>query len=202
LESKRIGALELIQIIVNDHFVQTDNGVLPRIDIHLRVELLFWNLIEYALVLKVRCYPRIHPAYIKHAFFGQGGIRYYPKDFVQVLLDSQFNSRIRMIRQIEYFHGLERFYHAIMDRQGQSVKATLDDLKDCFRRGDDGIEPARFDELMSKGNSDEMWMLAGLMARHIWNAKHGRIIRRLWVGLAHPDDIVPLINGYQATENP
>lgn len=201
LESKRIGTLEQIQIIVNDHFVQTDKGVLPRIDIHLRVELLFWNLIEYALVLKVRSYPRIHPAYIKHAFFGQGGIRYYPKDLVQVLLDNQFSSQTPMIRQIEYFHGLEHFYHAIMNRQGQSVKATLDDLKDIFRRPDDGIEMTRFDELRAKVGTDEMWMHADLMARHIWNAKRGRIIRRLWVGLAHQDDIIPLVNGFQPTEN-
>lgn len=195
ISEKRNGIEQMINTLLLQFFMPFTNTMevdvicyVPRIEIHPYIELLFWNLIYYAILLKLTLPFTIHPAYVEYIFYEHSIAEApNPTHLIQLLVANQYtnNPHFDECEQSKGAIILDAMYTQIWGDSYVTLDPTFSDFADIInatRQCNSFAKRIAERSLMSAEALEERVIPLKFMAFTIWASKKRKVARKLWIG--------------------
>jgi hypothetical protein len=193
LEERRAGILKMFRLILRDFFFNVNHEsysgracYLPRADIHPFIELLFWNLLDHAIILNLDLPFIIHPRYVEFIFGEHLGNGSNPQRLVKLLYQEQYGGRssLSMAELINSIVMLDAMHSQLWGDRCGIIEPTFTDFLEIasFSHRCVSVHKRLNGNMPTKQNLDQLRLQAKFMTLTVWTAKMRRVVRRLRPG--------------------
>lgn len=193
LEERRNGVLKMFRLILKDFFFYANHEsykgrqcYLPRVDIHPFIELLFWSLVDHAIILNIDLPFIIHPRYVEFIFGEHLGNGSNPQRLVKLLNHEQYGGRssLSMADLINSIAMLDAMHSQLWGDRCGIIEPTFTDFLEIagFSHRCVSVYKRLNGNMPTKQNLDQLRLHAKFMTLTVWTAKTRRIVGRLRPG--------------------